>query len=67
MFRDCYVVVCVSRLPLLPLSGRVSVVVVTAVREGRHGDKDVDKGRVDVVVNDKGLLRETNKQTNTLC
>ena len=25
-------------------------------RERRHGDKDVDRGRVDIVVGDKGLL-----------
>ena len=31
-------------------------------REGRHGDKDVDRGRVDIVDVDKGLLRS---ETNT--
>ena len=48
------------------LLDRVPVVVVAAVGEGRHGDKDVDRGRVDIVDADKGLLRsETNKQTKT--
>ena len=70
-FRCC--VVCISRLPL-PLWDRVPVVVVVVVvvvamvfqlsLEGRrHGDKDVDGGRVDVVDAAKGLLSETNKQT----
>ena len=58
-----------SRLPLPPLSDRVSVVVVAVVfrlhlEGGRHGDKDVDGERVDVVVDDRALLRsETNKHT----
>ena len=58
----CCVVVSMSQLPF-PLSDRVPIVVVAAVREGRYGDKDVDRGRVNVVVDNKGLLRETNKQT----
>ena len=36
-------------------------------REGRHDDKDIDRGRVDVVVDDKGLLRETNKHELVDC
>ena len=39
-------------------------------REGRNGDKDVDRGRVDAVDVGKGLLRsETNKHMldYTLC
>ena len=34
---------------------------------GRHGDKDVDRERVDIVdVDNAGLLRsKTNRQTNT--
>ena len=39
-FRCCAVVY-VSQLPL-PLSDRVPVVAVAVVREGHHGDKDVD-------------------------
>ena len=50
---------CCGRLTL-PLSERVPVDA-----EGRHGDKDVDRGRVDIVDVDNGLLRsETNKQTS---
>ena len=45
------------------LSDCVPVVVVAAVREGRHGDKDFGRGCVDIVVDNKRLLRETNKQT----
>ena len=33
-------------------------------REGHHGDKDDDRGRVHAVDAAKGLLSETNKQTN---
>ena len=49
-----------SRLPLLPLSDCVPVVVVAVVfwlsLEGvRRGDKDVDRGRVVIVNVDKGL------------
>ena len=59
-------------LPLPPLSDRVSIVVAAAVvvfrlhlEGGRHGDKDVDRGRVDVVDVNNGLLRsKTNKQTH---
>ena len=46
----------------LPLSDRVPIVVVAAavvfqlyLYGGRHGDKDVDRGRVGVVDVDKGL------------
>ena len=28
---------------------------------GRHEDKDVDRGRVDAIVDDEGLLSETDK------
>ena len=51
----------------LSLSDCVSVVVAAVVvfrlhLEGRrHGDKDVDRERIDVVVDDKGLVGETNK------
>ena len=31
-------------------------------REGRHGDKDDDRGRVDIVDVDKGLLRNETKK-----
>ena len=30
-------------------------------RRGRYGDKDVDRGRVNIVDADKGLSREINK------
>ena len=68
LFWDCHDVVCVSILQLPPLSDHVLIVVVaTAVvfqlhLEGRrHGDKDVDRGRVDDVDVDNGLLKsETN-------
>ena len=49
------------RLPL-PLSERVPVDA-----EGRHGDKDVDRGRVDIVDAAKGLLSETNKHDKLDC
>ena len=50
-------------MPRLPLSERVPVVFVAAVavvfrmylEGGRHGDKDVDRGRVVIVDVDKGL------------
>ena len=59
----CCVVVYVSQLSL-PLSNRVGVPV--ALGAIRHGDKDVHRGRDDIVDVDNGLLRsETNKQTNT--
>ena len=54
-FRCCVVVCNISRLPL-PLSDCVPVDA-----EGRHGDKDVDRERVDIVDAAKGLLSETNK------
>ena len=64
----CCVVVCVSLLSLSPLSDRVLIVVVAAalvfrlhLEGGRHGDKDVDRGRVDAVVDDEGLLSKTDK------
>ena len=69
-------VVCMSRLPLpLLLSDRVPVVVAAAVvfllhlEGGRHGDKDVDRGRIDILVDvDNGLLRsETNKYNELDC
>ena len=57
-------------MPRLPLSDCVLVVVAAAVvsllhlEGGRDGDKDVDRGCVDIVGVDHGLLRsETNKQT----
>ena len=68
--RDCSVVVCVSRLPLPPLSDRVLVIVTAAVlfwlhlREGHHGGNDVDVGRVNIIDVDKVLLGITNKHTN---
>ena len=34
-------------------------------REGQHDDKDVDSRHLNIVVDDKGLLRETSKQTKT--
>ena len=66
VLHDCHVVVCVSEFPL-PLSDRVLVVVVAAVvfrlhLEGRMSwDEDIDRERVDVVVDDKCLLGITNK------
>ena len=33
---------------------------------GRHGDKNVDKGHVEIVDADNGLLGGTNKGTNEL-
>ena len=67
----CCVVVCImSRLPLLLLDCILIVVVAAAVvfwlhlEGGRHGDKDIDRGRVDINVVDNELLRsKTNKQT----
>ena len=54
------VFVCVSRLPLPILSDRVPVVVAVVFLlhlEGRrHGGHDLDRGRVDVVDDAKGLL-----------
>ena len=67
VFHCC--VVWVSRFPLtLPLSDCVSVaadvVFMLHLEGGRHGDKDIDGGRVNIVVVDKVLLKsETNKQT----
>ena len=58
----CYcVVVCISRLPLpLLMSDRVPVAAAVVFRlrleGGCHGDKDIDRGRVDIVVDDKELL-----------
>ena len=66
-FRCC--VVCISQLPLpLPLLDRVPVVAVAMVFQlrlegGRHGDKDVNGGRVDIIDAAKGLLSKPNKQT----
>ena len=56
-FRCC--VVRVSRLPLPPLSDRVSVVAVVFLlylEGGRHGGHDLDRGRVDVVDDAKGRV-----------
>ena len=68
-FRCC-VVVCLSQLPLLlPLSDGVpvaaDVVFLLHLERGRHGDKDIDRERVNiVVVVDRRLLRsETNIRT----
>ena len=57
-------VVCMSRLRL-PLSDRVSVSCSgCAWREEHHGDKDVDRGCVDIVDADNGLfLRSETKNT----
>ena len=70
-FRCC-VVVYASQLPLiLPLSDCVPIAAAVVFRMylegGRHGDKDVDRERVDIVdVDNAGLLRsKTNRQTNT--
>ena len=59
-----------SPLPL-PLSDHVPVVVVTAavvfrmyLEGGCHGDKDVDRGLVDIVDID-WTVEEQNKETNT--
>ena len=65
----CCAVAYVSQFPL-PLSDRVPIVVAAMVskcwREVHHGDKDVDRGHVDIIDVDNGLLRsESNKQTNT--
>ena len=62
---DCVPVVLVAaavvfRLPLIAIVGSCSG---CTWREGCHGDKDVDIGRVDVVDAAKGLLRKTNKET----
>ena len=46
----------------LPLSDCVPVDA-----EGRHGDKDVDRERVDIVDAAKGLLSETNKHDELDC
>ena len=69
----CCVVVRTSRLPLLlPLSDHIPVVAAATVvfllhlEGGRHGEKDVDRERVNVVDTDRGLLRETNKHKHTL-
>ena len=58
-----------SLLVLPPLSNPVSIVIVAAalvfqlhLEGGRHGNKDVDRGRVDAVVDDEGLLSKTDKQ-----
>ena len=73
----CYCdVVCISQLPLpLPfLLSDVCVPVATAVvfllylEGGCHGDRDVDRGRVDLIDVDNGLLRsETNKRDALDC
>ena len=60
-FRCYCVVVCISQLPLpLLLSNRVPVAAAAAfllhLGGGRHGDKDIDRGRVDIVDNARGLL-----------
>ena len=69
-FRCC-VVACVSQLPL-PLLDHVPAVVVAAaavmlqlhLEGGRHGENDVDRERVNIVVDERALLRsETNKHT----
>ena len=67
-FRCC-VVVYVSRLPLLlPLSDLVpvaaAVVFLLHLEGGHHGDKDIDGGYIDILVDvDNGLLlrSKTNK------
>ena len=61
---DCCVVVCVSQLSLPPLSDRISVVIMVMIATvvfllhlegGRHGDKHVGRGCVDIVDAAKGL------------
>ena len=58
---QCCVVVCVLRFPFpLPLSDCVpvaaAVVFLLHLEGGRHGGHDLDRGRVDVVDDAKGLL-----------
>uniref|UniRef100_A0A6V0BE74 Uncharacterized protein n=1 Tax=Pseudo-nitzschia australis TaxID=44445 RepID=A0A6V0BE74_9STRA len=62
---------CVSQCLLAQRNGCLDVavvvfllLVVTPNLEGCHGDNDLDSRRVNIVVDDKGLLKEMNKQTN---
>ena len=53
------VIVFVSRLPLsdcVPIVVAATVVFWLRLEGGCHGDKNVDRGCVDIVVDDKGLL-----------